>query len=194
MELLLFLIIGGYFLLRCCAENAGSRIDDRNRRIKKAERDRWIDSVTNKEVEQELELFISRPENRDKVLEEVAEVYDGILAGKRLDEVYPREFWCKCKKGWSWQFHERVQELICRRKDWNALRILMAKRGYLIGLDAISGAFKNFSASSRLEYEVIIWCANELKKHGVKEKFVAPECGLYGVCQYGTESNFGWEI
>lgn len=187
MVLVLFVILGTYLLIRICADNASLSQAQKRISDSSARKEKWCSAIEDEELENELRLFISRPENRDAVLEQVSEVYDKILDGKRIDEFYPRDLWCKKKKGWSYEFHEEVQTLICKLNSENSLRIMMAKRGHLTRRDAVSGSYKGLWPCTRLEAEVIAWCAEELERHGLKEKFSMPTPGLYGAREVGWE-------
>lgn len=151
-------------MLRITADKCASAEASKSFKKAQAAKDEWRSRVTNRALEEELRLFISRPENRDVILNEVKDVYDSILYGKRIDELYPRELWCKAKKSWTWSFHEEVQELICRGRHENALRIMMAKHGYIPYLDT----FGRFTFVSKLDVEVMLWCEKELNKHDVQ--------------------------
>lgn len=187
-ELFIALFGGGYYGNKLLNEHIDHKEADNRRTEVKTRRDQWCSMVTDRALEEELRLFISRPENQDAVLEQVSEVYDKILDGRRIDEFYPRELWCKKKKDWSHGFHEEVQEIVCRRDSRNALRIMLAKRGRLTGIDAVNGVSRSICAASKLEAEVIMWCAGELKRHGLKEMFSMPTPELYGV------RGMGWEV
>ena len=112
MVLVLFVILGAYLLIRICADNASLSQAQKQIADSRARKEKWCTAIEDQELESELRLFISRPENRNAVLEQVSEVYDKILDGKRIDEFYPRDLWCKRKKDWSYEFHEKVQTLI----------------------------------------------------------------------------------
>lgn len=187
-EIFITLFGGAYYGNKLLNEHIDHKEANKRRTEVKARRDKWCSMVTDRVLEEELRQFISRPENRDAVLEQVSEVYDGILGGKCIDEFYPRELWCKKKKDWSHEFHEEVQTIVCKHDSRNALRIMLAKRGRLTGMDAVSGVSKGICASSKLEAAVIEWCAKELERHGLKEKFSAPVSELYGT------RGMGWEV
>lgn len=157
----------------------------------RARKDRWCSKVIDQELEKELRLFISRPENRESILEQVSKAYDKILDDVRIDELYPRQLWCKKEKGWSDEQHEAVQSLLCKLNPENALRIIMAKHGKFPYLDAITGAAKQFNPHTKLDAQVLIWCADELRRHGVEEEFYVPNL-LIGFGQGGEY--MGWII
>lgn len=125
------------------------------------------------------------------VLEEVSCVYDDIFQGKRVDELYPRWLWCENKRGLDNKSYEEEQIAICKLNSNNALRIMMAKRGKFPSLDAISGSSKRFSPQTKLEAQILIWCAEELKRHGVQEEFYVPEV-LIGFGEGGEY--MGWIV
>ena len=162
-----------------------------------ARRNQWLSMITDDELEQELRLFISRPENRDAVLKEVSDVYDEILQGRRIDELFPRWLWCKKKKGWSDTYHEKVQEIVCRLDSENALCIMMAKRGKFPSYKALCGAQQNLTTWILLQAYVFKWCADELKRHGVEEEFYFPNNPVGHGHIAGSdkrEERMGWKL
>lgn len=187
-ELFIALFGGAHYGNKLLGEHVDHKEADERRAEVKTRRDQWCARITDRALEEELRLFISRPENQDAVLEYVSKVYDKILDGGRIDEFYPREMWCKKKKGWSHEFHEEVQTFVCKRDSRNALRIMMAKRGRLTGMDAVNGVSKSICSASKLEAKIVAWCAEELKRHGLKEEFSSPEPDLRGV------RGMGWEV
>lgn len=187
-ELFIALFGGAHYGNKLLGEYVGHEEASERRTEVKTRRDQWCAMVTDRALEEELRLFIGRPENQDAVIECVSEVYDKILDGRRIDEFYPREMWCKKKKDWSHEFHEEVQTFVCKRDSRNALRIMMAKRGRLTGIDAVNGVSKSICTASKLETEVLAWCAEELKRQGLKEEFFSPTPGLYGV------RDMGWNV
>ena len=190
-ELLIALFGGGYYGNKLLNEHISHREADKRSADARARRDKWCSMVIDRVLEEELRLFISRPENRDAVLEQVSEVYDQILDGARIDELYPRWMWCKKKKDWSHEFHEEVQKTVCKLDPTNALRIMMARQGKFPSLDAITGAARQFSPNTKLEAQVLIWCADELKRHGVEGEFYVPNV-LVGFGEGGE--HMGWII
>ena len=190
-ELFIALFDGAYYGNKLLNEHIDHKEADKCRTDARARKDKWCSMVTDRALEEELRLFISRPENQDAVLEQVSEVYDKILDGRRIDELYPRWMWCKKKKDWSHGFHEKVQETVCKLDSTNALRIMMAKQGKFPSLDAITGSARQFSPNTKLEAQVLMWCADELKRHGVKEEFYVPNV-LIGFGQGGEY--MGWII
>lgn len=192
MALVLFIILGSILLVRIGADKAASAAADRIADGEKKTREAWIERVTNPELEAEINTYVERPENYKAVLDKVKNVYDEIMSGKRLDELYPRGRWCKAKKEWSFSHHEEVQELICRMSSRNAVRILLAMQGCLMRWDALDGSYMHLSSYSELETEVIEWCANRLKKDGIiLEPFSISSDVRRGL--YGAEG-LGWEL
>lgn len=141
----------------------------------------WKTRVTNPGLEQELKLFIGRPENNLLLLEEVNEAYNSIFDGKRVDELFPRSKWCKREKNWTPEYHEQVQNHICRYDSINALRIILAKRGYIPTSDADS--MNRLSAPSLLDRHVLFWCDKKLREQGAPITLGFTETG-----------NLKWEV
>lgn len=168
MDLIIFLILLViYCSLKVKDDVALVRYDARYRQ-ESARFDAWKKLVTNWNLERELKLFMERPENRDKLLDEVAEAYDSILEGKRLDEVYPRSYWTKPKKGWTPEYHEKVQNYVCRYNRENAMRIMLAKRGYIPTDDTFySNKPTGFLITPHpLDRYVLFWCDEKLREKG----------------------------
>lgn len=97
-EILIALFGGAYYGNKLLNEHIDCKEANKRRTEVKARRDKWCSMVTDRVLEEELRLFISRPENRDAVLEQVSEVYDQILDDRRIDELYPRWMWCKKRR------------------------------------------------------------------------------------------------
>ena len=190
-EFFIALFGGAYYGNKLLGEHVSIKDANRNIADARTRKDQWVAMVTDRTLEEELRLFIACPENQDAVLERVSEVYDKILDGRHIDELYPRWMWCKKKEDWSYVFHEEVQEIVCKLDSTNALRIMMAKQGKFPSLDAITGSARQFSPNTKLEAQVLIWCANELKRHGVKEEFYVPNV-LIGFGAGGE--HMGWIV
>ena len=184
-ELFIALFGGGYYGNKLLNEHIDHKEADNRRTEVKTRRDQWCSMVTDRALEEELRLFISRPENQDAVLAHVSEVYNKIFENNRIDELIPRWMWCEKKTNWSNEYHEEVQEFICRLNPTNALRIMMAKRGRLPAMDAITGSSMQLSFNTKLDAEVFAWCAEELRRNGLKEQFVIPNCYSHKI---------GWDI
>ena len=187
MELIIAIILAFILIIKCCSSKSADKEAIKKYNEVRASNNSWRTRVTDRALEQQLRSFIRAPENRDKVLQEVNEVYEGIYANKPFGELLPREQWCKAKPGWTPAYHEEVQKELCKLNPTNALRIMMAKHGRVVGYDADCSTMYSpnritggISADSPLTAYVLIWCANELNKHGVSEKFVVPFIGRYG--------------
>ncbi len=195
MELVIAVILGVILLMKVGADKAAVKhtrdaYDKTQQKIAA-----WKRTVTDCDLEQQLKSYMQNPENKERVLQEITPVYAQILAGKQLVELFPKERWCKAKPGWSPEYHEKVQCELCMRNEENALRILMAKRGKILEYDADKSAAyypgvktSGISADTPLTAYVLIWCAGELEKHGVQNRFVVPSIGTYGA------GNIHWEL
>ena len=162
MDLMIFLaLVAAWTGIKVKDDIAFSRADARYVQ-ERARFNTWKSQVTNLDLERELKLFVQRPENYDKIYEEVNEVYDPIFEGRRLDELYPRSYWCKCRKGWTPQFHEMVQERICRLNSTRALRIMLAKQGFILSDDIFTS--NSLCALPQLDRHVLFWCDRKLKE------------------------------
>lgn len=187
MELIIAIILALILIVKCCSSKSAGKEADRKCNEERISNNSWRARVTDRALEQQLKSFIWAPENRDKVLQEVNEVYEGIYASKPFDELLPKEQWCKAKPGWTPAYHEEIQKEACKLNPTNALRIMMAKHGKIVSYDADCSTMYSpnritggISADSPLTAYVLVWCANELNRHGVNEKFVVPSIGKYG--------------
>ena len=187
MELVIAVILGVILLIKFGSDKSAVK-NTRDEYDKKQERiSEWKSVVTDRSLEQRLKNFIQNPENEEQVSKEVAPVYESIFSGKQLRELFPKERWCKAKAEWTPEFHEQVQREMCMKNSENALRIMMAKRGKILDYDADRSASyipsvisSGISADSPLTAYVLIWCAKELERQGIGNRFVVPSIGKYG--------------
>ena len=185
MELILAIFFGAVLFTKINYDKSVSRTYKKQHEEERAVKERWISGVENAALEREIALLISN----DDFLDAVSQTYDAILDGKSLYDLYPIEMWCKREREWTQDYYERFQEKVCRYNEKNALRILMAKHGFIPRSDASSIGYVRFpdepqdmvglAVTTALDAKVLLWCADELKRHGVKGTFVAPH-GKYG--------------
>lgn len=187
MELIIAIILALILIAKCCSSKSADKEANKKYGEVRTSNNSWRTRVTDRALEQQLKSFIQTPENRDKVLLEVNEVYEGIYASKPFGELLPKEQWCKAMPGWTPAYHEETQKEACKLNPTNALRIMMAKHGKVVSYDADCSTMYSpnritggISADSPLTAYVLIWCADELNRHGVNEKFVVPSIGKYG--------------
>lgn len=207
MDLIIAVVLGAILFGKCASDRTKG-----NRRRKEVETkaqivSAWKTKVRDLNLEYQLREFISRPENKEKVLEEVSEVYDKIFAnGRPLSELWPTKYWIKRNRKWTAEDYERLDRGVCYMFSPNALRIMMARRGKICDLDITRSSYK--AMDSKEEYfpngqpriksagifgdipvdaYVLMWCADELKKHGVNGTFKI-NVGPYG---YG---NGYWDL
>ena len=130
--------------------------------------------ATNPQVERELKEFVGMNIiNMEKILEEVAEVYDPIFEQYTLEEVYPRKYWGRWEPGQSYEKYLEIQETLRRINKENTLRILMAKRGFIPVNDIICQYhLTKYQANTYLDMEVLRWCERELRRHNVPVRLV----------------------
>ena len=109
------------------------------------------------------------------------------LKDKDFSDLFPKDRWCRRKDDWTLEYHEQVQRELCKMNTENALRIMMAKRGKILDYDADRSSSysqnvmsSGISADSPLTAYVLIWCAKELEKQGIGNRFVVPSIGKYG--------------
>lgn len=147
----------------------------------------WKARVTDRNLERQLKAFIQNPENKETVSMTVSPVYDSIWRDKDFSDLFPKDRWCRRKDDWTLEYHEQVQRELCKMNTENALRIMMAKRGKILDYDADRSSSysqnvmaSGISADSPLTAYVLIWCAKELEKQGIGNRFVVPSIGKYG--------------
>lgn len=187
MELFIALFGGLYLLIKVLNEKIGHQLTKKANDMRLQTIERWVDSVHNKELEGEIDLFLNDPNNRQAMFNEVVEVYDQIFKEYKLAEIYPNKYWSKSKvKGMSDEEYTKL--VVCYDKR-NAKRIMMAKKGYYqfwdagltqvrLHIDPPEHTHKTFS--SKLEVLVMQWCAEEISKHGARGEFVVPSCTFAG--------------
>lgn len=180
MDLIIALVLGMILFTRVMSDktatkNAKDRFEEEQKKISE-----WKSLVTDFQLEQRLDRLIKDGNNKAEVRAEILPVYESIFKDKRFIDLYPKEYWCKAKAGWSPEFHEEVQKEICINNSRNALRIMMAKRGKILKFDADSSTIEWLSAESPLTAYILIWCAEEVQRHGAPNKFVVPSIGRYG--------------
>lgn len=161
MELVLFIILGGYLLLRVGSEKAASYVARQDRQKEKEIRETWIKKVTNPELEAELKAYVDDPKNIRAVLDEVRDVYDAIF--EKWPEQKRKEFDCTA-----------------RRLEY-ALRVLLAKRGFLTKSDAFDGSLVWINLYLTLERDLFEWIDSELRRRGsISEPYVKREGNRVG--------------
>ena len=139
--------------------SACERFDEKQRKISE-----WKARVTDRNLERQLKAFIQNPENKETVSMTVSPVYDSIWRDKDFSDLFPKDRWCRRKDDWTLEYHEQVQ-----RDD--------ADRSSSYSQNVMSSGI---SADSPLTAYVLIWCAKELEKQGIGNRFVVPSIGKYG--------------
>lgn len=162
--------------------------------------DRWTSKVEDLYLEAKLQTMIEDPVVRykgGKAREEVDEVYDEIFAkGIPFEMLMPRDLWSKQQRGQTALQREEYDKDVCRMCRQNALRIMMARRGKICQYDAEQSVLRYISkrqysgieSHRQIDAHVLMWCAEELKKHGVNEPFLIDSIGPYGC------SGMRWEL
>lgn len=163
-------------------KSACERFDEKQRKIAE-----WKARVTDRNLERQLKDFIQNPEKKETVSMTVSPVYDSIWQDKNFSDLFPKDRWCRRKDDWTSEYHEQFQRELCKMNTENALRIMMAKRGKILDYDADRSSSysqnvmsSGISADSPLTAYVLIWCAKELEKQGIGNRFVVPSIEKYG--------------
>lgn len=160
----------------------------------------WLNKVTDKKLEEEIELLIYSPENYDKLQTEVLETY------KEMPWKKDKTFICLTPdavavyygKG---AYSKKEREIIAQNEIKEVSRILMANRGKLLYSDAQYGITQNHSflypaAMARQkaidEVNFILWLT---KKVGIHERvFIEQSTHYYLASKYPTYmGTFKWE-
>ena len=197
MDLIIATILGSILFGIRAKEKSADRVHKQKVETSRQVIDRWTSKVEDLYLEAQLRNFVEDPANRDKVREEVDEVYDRIFAKNiPLEMLVPRDLWTKPRKGETAQQREDTVRRVSRLSDKNALRIMMAKRGKICQFDAERSVLRYISKRRycgiddhcQIDAHVLMWCAEELKKHGVNEPFLIDSIGPYGC------SGMRWEL
>jgi hypothetical protein len=160
----------------------------------------WINKVTDRKLEEEIELLIYSPENYDKIRAEVIESYKDMPWKK--DKMFlcltPEDVITYYGKG---AYTKKEREIIAENERKEILRILMANRGKLLYFDAKYGIPQdNFfvypTAIARQksidEVNFILWLT---KKVGINERvFIKQSTHYYLASKYPTYlGEYHWE-
>lgn len=163
----------------------------------------WLNKVTDKKLEEEIELLVYYPENHDKIRTEVLETY------KEMPWKKDKTFICLTPEDVITYYGKGVhtkkeRENIVAYDIEEATRILMANRGKLLYSDACYGIRRHVysgcpQAIARQlcidEVNFIEWLTNKLRQSGVNEKvFLEQSIHYYLASKYPTHSGiFKWE-
>jgi len=174
-----------YYVIKICGEKSAVRQIDRQASAKSKRRHEWVEEVTDQDVEHSVRMFCDDPRNFQKVKAEVWPFYDRLFEKYDFLTLYPRYQW------FDKRLSIREMEMTVRCDSENAVRILMAKRGYLTDLDATFGSGLTLSFHFRIDYEIFLLCLEELEKHGFHYKFIGDKKNKP---DYDWRNEYGWEI
>jgi hypothetical protein len=160
----------------------------------------WLNKVTDKKLEEEIELLVYYPENHDKIRTEVLETYKEMpwKKDKTFICLTPEDVITYYGKG---VYTKKEREIIAEHERKEILRILMANRGKLLYLDAEYGISQNNffvypAAIARQksidEVDFILWLT---KKAGINERvFIKQSTHYYLASKYPTYlGDYQWE-
>lgn len=156
---------------------AAQRDYEHNSNVYFSRKEEWMSRVVDKELEIQLEDFISRKENYNAVWQEVSAAFAEMPwnNGRNLMCFSPDDVIKAFGKG---KFTKKERENISKNHRKEALRIMLARRGKLCYLDADIGiANCGFSAPTTLQMRqwngnssrFVLWINDQLKKHGIDE-------------------------
>lgn len=173
-----------YFGAKFASEKSADKRYEAAKKITEDKRAVWLKEVTNKPLEDELRMYVYNTQNTQKILDDVLDFYDAVLEGKDFESLYPSWLWPKGKK-----YTRQYMASIVPYDKERALRILMAKKGYLPHYDALTGSLKQLSFGTPLDAEIFNLCIKELQKHSsLFDNYISPSPG------WGAQVYCGWEI
>ena len=162
----------------------------------------WINKVTDKQLEEEFELWLYNLDY-DKIWAEVSDAYKEMpwQSDKNFICITPEHVEYFYGKG---TYPKKVRDIIAKYEREDVLRILMAKQGKLLYSDACYGISRHGellypSAIAREkcinETKFIEWITNKLKLSGINERvFIEQSTNYYLASKYPTYSGtYKWE-
>lgn len=154
-EFFLALFGGAYYGTKVLNEKVTEESYANRSQVWNARKSKWVSEHTNQGLERKLSMLISDPENRETVDNETRDAYAAIGVMVRYLTGSGRY----------------VSEGYGRRTPNSDLRIMMARRGYLLYWDALTGAgfskdgpCGDLSAYTVMDTVVLSWCSDEIRR------------------------------
>lgn len=163
----------------------------------------WLSKVTDKKLEEEIELLIYDTTNYNKIWDEISETYKEMpwRRDKQFVCLTPTDVELHYGRG---TYTKKERENIVDYDTTEVKRILMANHGKLLYNDAFYGinqyeysGYPQATARKLCQDEVnfIIWITNKLRKSGVSERvFIEQNTNYYLASRYPTYRGvYKWE-
>lgn len=178
MILLIVLAVLGYMFEDSATSNAPHAREKREKE-RKLRREEWLQKVTDKGLEMELEDMIYRGRNYDMIRREVAEAFTEIHQADKIEDMmclHPEDIAFRYGKS---AYTKKQREDIAAAHRKNVQRVMMANRGKLVWYDAWSGIPSwGFGAPTVLmgyewneeSADFVSWIDSKLREHGIQEK------------------------
>lgn len=181
MAFIVALLGGLYLLCRYAGDKAETKAIRTNYEREWAEHRACIElfesKVIDKELEADLEDFIYKPENQDKVWEEVSKAYDEMPWKPEEEKFICLDYLAAEKKfGRSYTAKELAEFISFYRQE--ALRIMLANRGkisqydrngFTIDKPRYTPTQRGREKATAESAGLVLWMQEKLKEHGVNE-------------------------
>lgn len=178
MYVIIALILLVIFVIRVGADKLSRKISDSARQSRANDHDKWVESVTDKELESEMHLYVNNPDNQAEIIQKLRGVYNTLPSCKDLDINH---------------------HLLCNK--FEIIRVLMALNGKLTVMDATCGlnplCYKP-SKESILEVnrfiDVLTWVDSNIQSTYCKAKLVCGRAGIPNTLHNIEEFYNKWHI
>lgn len=175
---LIVLAILGYMIEDPATSNSPHAREQRGKE-RKSRREKWLEQVTDRALEMELEDMIYRGINYNMIRQEVVDAFTEIHQAYKIDDMmclHPEDIALRYGKS---AYTKKQREEIAAEHRKNVQRVMMANRGKLLWFDAWSGIPSwGFGAPTTLMgYErneesanFVSWIDTKLRERGIQEK------------------------
>lgn len=183
MAFIVALLGGLYLLCRYAGDKAETKAIRTNYERERAEHQAHIEEfeskVIDKELEADLEDFIYKPENQDKVWEEVSKAYDEMPWKPEEEKFICLNSFAVEEKFGKGVYTKKQRMEIASFYRMEALRIMLANRGKISqygtynGFELIRPIFtptqRGRDRAAAESAGLVLWIQKKLKEHGVNE-------------------------
>ncbi len=175
--LLVALAILGYMFEDLATSNTPHAREQREKE-RKLRKEKWLEQVTDRALEMELEDMIYRGRNYDMIRREVVEAFTAIQQANKIEDMmclHPEEIAFRYGKS---AYTKKQRENIAAEHRKNVQRVMMANRGKLVWHDAWSGVTSwGYGAPTVLmgyewneeSADFVRWIDSKLRERGIRE-------------------------
>lgn len=176
--LLVVLAILGYMFDDPATSNTPHAREQREKE-RKLRKEKWLEQVTDRALEMELEDMIYKGKNYNMIRQEVVEAFTEIHQAYKIDDMmclHPEDIVMRYGKS---AYTKKQREDIAAEHRKNVQRVMMANRGKLVWYDAWSGIPSwGFGAPTTLmgyewneeSADFVTWIDSKLRERGIQEK------------------------